>query len=209
MSGPSRERSDSAARCGCRRRAPSTRRFAAFEVIAGQYRVSKSYLSLGYHGCVVPAVIQRTILENPGWYTAYTPYQVEIAQGPSEALLNFQTMVTELTGLEIANALLLDEATAAAEAMAFTFAVRKEALARTFFVSRACYPQTLRVVQTLVESARNPDRRRGPRHPSIRAGGFRLPAPSIRSHLERCLITTILSGRRTSKRAWWSSRRIC
>jgi glycine dehydrogenase len=115
-------------------------------------KVFKSYIGLGYHPTIVPAVIQRNILENPGWYTAYTPYQAEIAQGRLEALLNFQTMVTDLTGMELANASLLDESTAAAEAMSLLFAVRerdqKKNNINKFFVSDAILPQTLSLLQT-------------------------------------------------------------
>ncbi|WP_353778916.1 aminomethyl-transferring glycine dehydrogenase [Winogradskyella sp. 3972H.M.0a.05] len=115
-------------------------------------KVFKTYIGLGYHPTILPAVIQRNILENPGWYTAYTPYQAEIAQGRLEALLNFQTMVTDLTGMEIANASLLDESTAAAEAMSLLFAVRERAQKKEginkFFVSEHILPQTLSVLKT-------------------------------------------------------------
>ncbi|MDP2160680.1 MAG: aminomethyl-transferring glycine dehydrogenase [Flavobacterium sp.] len=115
-------------------------------------KVFKSYIGLGYHPTIVPAVIQRNIFENPGWYTAYTPYQAEIAQGRLEAILNFQTMVIELTGMEIANASLLDEGTAAAEAMALLYDVRtrdqKKNNVTKFFVSEEILPQTLSVLQT-------------------------------------------------------------
>ena len=115
-------------------------------------KVFKSYIGLGYHPAIVPAVIQRNIFENPGWYTAYTPYQAEIAQGRLEAILNFQTTVIELTGMEIANASLLDEGTAAAESMALLFDVRtrdqKKNKVNKFFVSEEILPQTLSVLQT-------------------------------------------------------------
>jgi glycine dehydrogenase len=120
--------------------------------MASKNKVYKSYIGLGYHPSNLPAVIQRNILENPGWYTAYTPYQAEIAQGRLEALLNFQTMITDLTGMEIANASLLDESTAAAEAMALLFAVRERDQKKNevvqFFVDEQILPQTLSLLQT-------------------------------------------------------------
>ena len=120
--------------------------------LASKNKVFKSYIGLGYHPTNLPAVIQRNILENPGWYTAYTPYQAEIAQGRLEALLNFQTMITDLTGMELANASLLDEGTAAAEAMALLYAVRerqqkKDSITK-FFVADNVLPQTISILKT-------------------------------------------------------------
>ncbi|WP_418508404.1 aminomethyl-transferring glycine dehydrogenase [Corallibacter sp.] len=120
--------------------------------VSKKNKVYKTYIGLGYHPTILPAVIQRNILENPGWYTAYTPYQAEIAQGRLEALLNFQTMITDLTGMELANASLLDESTAAAEAMSLLFAVRDRAQKKEnvnkFFVSEDILPQTLSILTT-------------------------------------------------------------
>jgi glycine dehydrogenase len=123
---------------------------AELREIAADNRVFRNFIGMGYSDVLVPGVIQRTILENPAWYTAYTPYQAEISQGRLEALLNFQTMVCDLTGLEIANASMLDEGTAAAEAMMMCHRLKEgDASAhRTFFVSDACHPQTIDIVRT-------------------------------------------------------------
>ncbi len=115
---------------------------------ASKNKIFKSYIGQGYYGVILPGVIQRNILENPGWYTQYTPYQAEIAQGRLQALLNFQTMVLDLTGMQIANASLLDEGTAAAEAMFMQYSLRKNANAKTFFVSEEVFPQTIDILKT-------------------------------------------------------------
>lgn len=116
--------------------------------LASKNKVFKSYIGQGYYDVIVPGVIQRNILENPGWYTQYTPYQAEISQGRLQALLNFQTMVIDLTGMEIANASLLDEGTAAAEAMFMQYSLRKNSDAKIFFVSEEVFPQTIDILKT-------------------------------------------------------------
>src|SRR5947209_10057922 len=119
---------------------------AELRAISKKNKIAKSFIGAGYSDCITPPVIQRNILENPGWYTAYTPYQAELAQGRLEALLNFQTMIVDLTKLEIANASMLDEATSAAEAMALCHAAVPDR--KIFFVADNCHPETIEVVRT-------------------------------------------------------------
>ncbi len=124
---------------------------ADFRAMAARNKVFRSFIGMGYSDCVTPPVIQRNIIENPAWYTAYTPYQAEIAQGRLEALLNFQTVVSDLTAMEITNASLLDEGTAAAEAMTMSYGIKGKEGKEVFFVSDACHPQTIDVVRTRAE----------------------------------------------------------
>lgn len=125
-----------------------TEALAELRAIVSQNQVWRSYIGTGYSPCITPPVIQRHILENPGWYTAYTPYQAEIAQGRMEMLLNFQTMVSDLTGMDLANASLLDEGTAAAEAMSMAYGACKVKGANRFLVDEQCHPQVLEVLKT-------------------------------------------------------------
>src|SRR5712691_7381043 len=119
---------------------------AELRAISKKNKIAKSFIGAGYSDSITPPVIQRNILENPAWYTAYTPYQAELAQGRLEALLNFQTMIVDLSKLDIANASMLDEATAAAEAMTLCHAAIADR--KTFFVADDCHPETIEVVRT-------------------------------------------------------------
>ncbi|MDD2676901.1 MAG: glycine dehydrogenase (aminomethyl-transferring), partial [Methylacidiphilaceae bacterium] len=121
---------------------------AALRNLAQKNRIFRSYLGMGYSASITPAVIRRNVLENPDWYTPYTPYQAEISQGRLEALLTFQTLVADLTGMEVANASLLDADTAAGEAMAMCARVSAIPESKRFLVSSLCHPQTVAVVQT-------------------------------------------------------------
>ena len=166
---------------------PEAEALAKLKALAADNRVLKSCIGLGYYGTHTPGVILRNILENPAWYTAYTPYQPEIAQGRLEALVNFQTMVCDLTGMAIANASMLDEATAAAEAMALALRVGKSA-SRRFFVADDVFPQTLDVVRTRAQPLGTRSGRR--------AGGGRTAGGGARRRIRRVAAVSGRGGRR-------------
>src|SRR6266853_2387471 len=128
-----------------------TQALARLQQLAARNRLHRSYIGMGYHPAQLPAVIARNVLQNPAWYTAYTPYQAEISQGRLEGLLNFQTLTCDLTGLPVANASLLDEATAAAEAMMMSRRISGNP-SPSFFVSLSCHPQTIAVLQTRAQA---------------------------------------------------------
>ena len=176
--------------------------------IAQRNVVARSYIGMGYYDCITPSVILRNVFENPGWYTPYTPYQAEIAQGRLESLLNFQTVVKDLTGMDIATASLLDEGTAAAEAMTMFHRLQtKKAPAgeeSVFLVGARCFPQTLERAAGARGAARHPARGRGSGNPAD-GQGLRDPAAVSRRPRRGPRPARRSSRRRTPRACWWRS----